>query len=334
MEKQKRRFVGLSSAERSEISILRKRGCSMREIAKALGRSPNTISYELKHNSVVVEGTHALSYDPLKAKQKSRVSRRSRRYQWRKIEHTPALRAFVIEKLETHDWSPDAIAGYLKQEQSALPTVGKDQIYAWLYSSRGQAYCQHLLSERYRPKRHNENKTGRVMIPDRVSITERPPEVAARKETGHWEGDTVVSGKRTGGKAALAVLQERTTRFVAVTIIPSLKPVSFTNAAVAMLTGKQIHSLSLDNGIENKQHAGITSATGAGVYFCDPYSSYQKGGVENANKMIRRYVPKGCDIGRFTQTQLDDFVAKINNKPRRCLGYKSALQLAELKGII
>lgn len=101
-----------------------------------------------------------------------------------------------------------------------------------------------------------------------------------------------------------------------------------------MLTGKQIRTLSLDNGIENKQHAGIASATGAGIYFCDPYSSYQKGGVENANKMLRRYVPKGCDIGRFSQLQLDDFVAKINNKPRRCLGYKSALQLAQLKGVI
>jgi IS30 family transposase len=306
----------------------------MREIAKALGRSPNTVSYELKKNSVVADGENVPTYDPLKAKQKSRVSRRSRRYQWRKIEHYPSLRAFVIDKLETHDWSPDAIAGYLKQEQSALPTVGKDQIYAWLYSSRGQAYCHHLLSRRYRPKRHNEHKTERTMIPNRISITERPTVVEDRIEPGHWEGDTVVSGKRTGGKAALAVLQERTTRFLTATVIPNLKPASFTSAACAMLRSKTIHTLSLDNGIENKQHTGITSATGAGVYFTDPYSSYQKGGVENANKMLRRYVPKGCDIGRFSQLQLDDFVAKINNKPRRCLGYKSALQLAELKGIV
>jgi IS30 family transposase len=332
MEK-KKRFTGLSSAERSEISILRERGCSMREIAKALGRSPNTISYELKKNSVVAVGANEPTYDPQKAKQKARVSRRSRRYQWRKIEHYPSLRAFVIEKLETHDWSPDVIAGHLKHQQSALPTVGKDQIYAWLYSSRGQAYCQHLLSKRYRPKRHNENETDRVMIPDRVSITERPEAVEDRLESGHWEGDTVVSGKRTGGKAALAVLQERMTRFLAVTVIPNLKPASFTDATATMLTGKQAHTLSLDNGIENKQHAGITSATGAGVYFCDPYSSWQKGGVENANKMIRRYVPKGCDISRFTQEQIDDFVVKINNKPRRCLGYKSALQLATEKGL-
>ncbi len=327
MREKKKKFVGLSSAERSEIAILRKRGCSMREIATVLGRSPNTVSYELKNNSVNGE------YDARKAKQKSRVSRRSRRHHWRKIEQHPALRAFIIEKLETHDWSPDAIAGYLTREQSTLPAVGKDQIYAWLYSSRGQAYCHHLLSQRYRPRHRGTKKNEQAMIPDRTSITERPVTVEDRVEPGHWEGDTIVSGKRTGGKAALAVLQERTTRLLTVTVIPNLKPTSFTSAAVVMLAGKVIHTLSLDNGIENKQHADITSATGAGVYFCDPYSSWQKGGVENGNKMLRRYIPKGCDITRFTQSQLDDFVAKINNKPRRCLGYKSALQLAVEKGL-
>jgi IS30 family transposase len=109
----KNKFVGLSSAERSEISILRTKGHSMRDIAKVLGRSPNTVSYEIKHNSVTAEGADEPTYDPLKAKQKARVSRRSRRHQWQKIEQHPSLRAFVIDKLETHDWSPDAIAGYL-----------------------------------------------------------------------------------------------------------------------------------------------------------------------------------------------------------------------------
>jgi len=322
-------FTGLSDAERSEISILLKRDCSLREIAQALGRSPNTVSYEVKTNSV--NG----AYDPLKAKAKSRISRRSRRYQWRKIEHHPALRTFIIEKLSPpNHWSPDSIAGYLKHEQSELPTVGKDQIYAWLYSSYGQPYCQHLLSERYKPKHRNENKTDRVMIPDRVSITERPPSVEDRQEAGHWEGDTVVSGKRTHGKAALAVAQERTTRLIGAILIPNLKPESFTQATNDMLTDKRALTLSLDNGIENKQHAAITAATGVAVYFCDPYSSYQKGGVEHANKMLRRYLPKGCDLGNYTQAQVDDFVATLNRKPRRCLGYKSALQCATEKGII
>jgi IS30 family transposase len=120
---------------------------------------------------------------------------------------------------------------------------------------------------------------------------------------------------------------------LAACLIPNLKPESFTRAAIAMLGGKQAHTLSLDNGIENKQWQGITDATGVDVFFCDAYSSWQKGGVENGNKMLRRYLPKGCDLGNYTQPQVDDYVARINNKPRRCLGYKSALQYANEKGI-
>jgi IS30 family transposase len=331
MEKQPR-FKGLSNPERSEIAILLKRGCSKREIAHALGRSPNTISYEVKHNS-----TNGV-YNPRKAKDKARVSRRSRRYQWQKIEHHPKLRDFIIEKLKDDDWSPDSIAGYLKHEQpdssDKLPYVSTPQIYAWLYSSRGQPYCQYLLSKQYKPKPRKKNKTERVMIPNRVGIEKRPAIVATRERPGDWEADTIVSGKKTHSKAALAVAQERQTRLLGIRLIPNLKPATFSTATITMLERKLTHTLSLDNGIENKQHEDITSATGAVIYFCDPYSSYQKGGVENGNKMIRRYVPKGCDVGTFTQEQIDVFVAKINRKPRRCLGYKSALQLALEKGII
>lgn len=320
------RYKGLGSSERSEISILVLRGCSLREIAKALGRSPNTVSYELRKNSV--NGI----YDPLKAKQKSRASRRSRRFQWQKIEQDTALRNYVIAGLKA-GWNPDEISGCMKREGQPF-YVGKTIIYDWLYSARGQPYCQYLPSKQYKPKHRNKSKTERVMIPDRTPITERPASVETRHEVGHWEGDTVVSGKRTNGKAALAVVQERSTRLIGATLMPNLKPESFTEATNRMLAGKQALTLSLDNGIENKRHQDITDVTGVEVFFCAPYSSYQKGSVEHANKMLRRYLPKGCNLGQFTQAQVDDFVATINRKPRRCLGFKSALQLAEEKGLI
>jgi IS30 family transposase len=321
-----KKYVGLSDADRSQIQVLLKRKNSIREIAQALERSPNTISREITVHSS--NGT----YNAKRAKDKAREDRRSRRYQWRTIEHHPELRAFIIEKLSSKDWSPDSIAAELKK-QTALPTVSKDQIYDWLYSSYGQPYCQYLCTKRYKPKKRAP-KTERVMIPDRVPITERPPEASDRKQPGHWEGDTIVSGKRTHSKAALVVIQERSTRLLSAQLIPNLKPESFSAAVVRLLNGKQVSTLTLDNGIENKQHATITAITGADVYFCDPYSSYQKGGVENGNKMIRRYVPKGCDLGMFTQKQIDEFIDKINNKPRRCLGYKSAVELAIEKGVI
>jgi IS30 family transposase len=128
-----------------------------------------------------------------------------------------------------------------------------------------------------------------VLIPDRVGLEQRPEAVAGRTEPGHWEGDTVVSGKRTGGRAALAVFVERETRLVAAQLIPDLKPDSFTAAATSCLEGKQVRTPTLDNGQENRQHQALAKATGAEVYFTDPYSSWQKGSVEHVNKLLRGY---------------------------------------------
>jgi IS30 family transposase len=192
MQKQQR-YVGLSDAERSEIEILLGRKCGVREIARTLGRSPNTISREVRVNSV--DG----KYVARKAKQKSRVARRSRRYQWRKIEHNPALRSFVVERLAPPwHWSPDEIDGYLRAHPELGFTVSKTQLYAWLYSSYGQPYCQYLYSQRYHARKRPANKTERVMIPDRTPVQKRPEVANDRTVPGAWEFDSVVSSKRCG----------------------------------------------------------------------------------------------------------------------------------------
>jgi IS30 family transposase len=325
----KKMYVGLSDAERSEIEILIRRKCGIREIARTLGRSPNTISREIQINGV------AGAYVARKAKQKSRVSQRSRRYQWRKIEHMPALRAFVIEKLAPpYHWSPDEIDGHLQAHPGLGFTVGKTQLYAWLYSSYGQPYCQHLYARRYRPRKRSATKTERAMIPERIPIQERPVAVQDRTVAGAWEFDSVVSSKQSGSRYSLAVTLERSTRYLSVCVVPNLKPAAYAFAITNLLHGKLVTSLTTDNGIENKAHAAVTAATGAAVYFTDPYSSWQKGGVENGNKMLRRYFPKGTDFSTVTQNSVDQAVNTINNKPRRCLGYKSALELAVEKGVI
>jgi len=324
-----KKYVGLSDAERSEIATNLGRGFSMRAIAKALERSPNTISLEVKNNSV--DG----HYNAKKAKAKSRVSRRSRRFQWRKIEQNPKLRSFIIEHLAPpHDWSPRAISGYLRKQQTELPYVSTKGLYDWLYSSLGQPYCQYLCTKRYRPKKQPENKTQRVMIPDRVSITERPASVGDRSEAGDWEYDSIVSSKRSGSTAALAVAQERVTKLVRVELVLNLKPAPYAETIIRLVVGFLVRTMTTDNGIENKQHKLITAATKALVYFTDPYSSWQKGGVENVNKMLRRYFPKGTNFSNVTQEQVDEAVRRINNKPRASLGFKSALQCAQEKGLL
>lgn len=321
------KYVALGDAERSEIEILLGRGCSLREIARVLGRSPNTISREIKVNSVGGQ------YLARKAKPKSRLSRRSRRFQWRKIEQYPALRLFVIQSLKD-GWNPDEIAGYLKYRQDELPSVSKSQLYAWLRSSRGQQYCCYLASRRYRVRRRPPVAAKKVLIPDRVSITERPAGATNRTRYGHWEGDCIVSSKRSGSKVALAVFVERRSRYLQAMLIPDLKPESFTTAAVSCLRGKKARSLTLDNGIETRDHRTIAKATGARTFFCDPYSSWQKGSVEQANGLIRQYIPKGSDLNNFDQAYVESVVDRLNRKPRRCLGYYSALELAEEKGLL
>lgn len=317
----------ITDAERSEIDILHTKGYSARSIAKALGRSPNTIAAELKRNSYR-DGTYAAA----RAKQKAYVRRKYAKYQGKRIQEDDELRSFIVCKLTEH-WNPDEIAGYLRGNPGLGYYASKTSIYEWLRSAWGQQYCDLLYSKRYNCKPRKPNKTARVMIPDRTSITERPLAALDRAEAGHCEYDSVVSSKRSGSTFALAVLSERSTRLVRAQLVPNLKPAPYAQTITGLAKGLQTRTMTTDNGIENKQHRRITKKTGVPVFFTDPYSSWQKGGVENANKMLRRYFPKGTDFATVSQTDVADALTRINNKPRKILGYKSSLQIAQEKGL-
>ena len=318
----------LTDAERSEIEILHSRGYSARAIAKVLGRSPNTVADELKRNCYK-DGR----YVAVRAKQKAYVRRKYAKYQGKKIQEDDELRSFIILKL-FECWNPDEIAGYLKSNPVLGIYASKTAIYEWLRSEWGQQYCSLLYSRRYRRKPRQQNKTDHVMIPDRVALTERPVAALDRVEPGHCEYDSIVSSKRSGSTVALAVLVERSSRLVRATLVPNLKPEPYARTIARLTKGLTTRSLTTDNGIENKQHRLVTKKTGAPVFFTDPYSSWQKGGVENANKMLRRYFPKGTDFATVSQTDVAYALARINNKPRKILGYKSSLQVAKEKGLI
>ena len=318
----------ITDAERSEIDILHGKGYSARSIAKALGRSPNTIAAELKRNSYQ-DGR----YIAARAKQKAYVRRKYARYQGKKIQEDDELRAFIILKLSER-WNPDEIAGYLRVNPALGPSASKTAIYEWLRSAWGQQYCVLLYSQRYQRKPRRKNKTDRVMIPDRTSITERPLAALGRVELGHCEYDSIVSSKRSGSTAALAVVAERSSRLIRASLVPNLKPEPYATTISRLVQGLNTRTMTTDNGIENRHHRLITRKTGAPVFFTDPYSSWQKGGVENANKMLRQYFPKGTDFATVSQTDVVYALECINNKPRKILGYKSSLQVAKEKGLI
>lgn len=304
------------------MGILLEKKYSLRAIARSMGRSPNTISYEIKENSV------KNTYKPKEAHAKARLRKRMRKLQWSKIEESTELKKFVISKLKKH-WNPDEIAGYMKKNPGVYPErVSKTAIYEWLRTSRGERYCKLLYSKRKRVKKR-KSKSKRVMIQNRVSIHTRSAGINNRTRFGHWEGDTVVS-KRGSSKVAVSTMIERKSRLFCARKVGSLKPSVCARAQRKMLSGKKALSMTYDNGIENKHHEKL----GIPTFFCDPYSSWQRGGDENGNKMLRRYFPKGTDFSLVSQKQIDKAVLLINKKPRKVLGYRSSLEVASEAGII
>lgn len=313
------KWKNISLAERGEISILWSKGYSIRSIAKSMARSPNTISYEIKNN--LTKG----SYDPKKAHAKSRLRKRRRRLQWMKIEENRELRQYIIKGLR-NKWNPDEISGRMIKEKQPF-FVSKNSIYRWLYSNRGQRYCPLLYSKRY----HRRKRTGskkRVLIPERVDISRRLLGCEHRTRYGHWEKDAIVS--RQGISASLAVTKERKSRLVLAQKVKNMSPVDHERATRKMLEAKKVLSITRDNGIENIYH----TETPIPSFFCRPYASWQKGGIENANKLIRRFFPKGTDFRFVTQEEVDQAIFLINNKPRKILKYKTALEVARAAGII
>lgn len=326
----------LSNEDRSEIQILNTKGYSARSIARALGRSPNTIAEEIRRNScgtdartvVEVRGTYIAAI----AKQKAYVRRKYARYQGKKIQENDELRSFIIEKLQAH-WNPDEIAGFLKANPQYGFYASKTAIYEWLRSEWGQRYCDHLYSKRRYVRRRRPKKTERQSIPDRISIDKRYVGATNRTRYGHWEQDAIVSGKRSGSTAALTVMQERKSRYVHAGLTTSMKPAEHVAVSKDLTKDARVMSVTYDNGIENRDHTELRER-GIATFFTDPYSSWQKGSVENANKMLRRYFPKGTDFATITQTDVVEALTRINNKPRKILGYKSSLQVAKEKGVL
>ena len=309
----------LKLSDRLEIKILLDKGYSLRVIARSMDRGHNTVSYEVRKNGGVT------GYNPVNADIYARTRKKDTRKEWSKIEHNTEMRTYIIECLERH-WNPDEISGRMKLDLKPW-YASKTAIYEWLWSVYGQKYCVHLYSHRYHKKPHLK-KTERVMIPNRVSIKYRPEVINDRSESGHWERDTIVSRKRCSGGISTGL--ERVSRLIDATKVVSMSTFEHMEAVEKQKKKYLTLSETFDNGIENKAYESL----GIPSYFCEPYSSWEKGGVENANKMIRRYFPKGTNFRKISQKLIDQIVFIINSKPRKILGYKTALEVARECGII
>jgi IS30 family transposase len=310
----------LSFAEREEIALASARGESMRCIARRLGRSPATVSRELRRNADRdgchrATTAHALAWG------------RAGRPKPAKLATNLALRAKVQDYLACR-YSPEQIAGRLRVEFPDDPEmrVSPETIYQSLYvQSRGAlrrdlAKCLRTGRALRQPGRKAGQRKNRV--PDMVNISQRPAEAADRAVPGHWEGDLLI-GKRNA--TAIATLVERSTGYAMLVALPDgYKPEQVAPALAAKiqtLPETLRRSLTWDQGPEMRDWKQIRVDAGVEVYFCDPHAPWQRGSNENTNGLLRQYFPKGTDFSGVTEAALDAVAKELNDRPRKRLGF-------------
>jgi transposase, IS30 family len=312
-----KKYTHIKKAERTEIAFLLKKGYGVRDIAEALTRSVGTISDEIHRNSV--KGV----YDPAKADHKAYVKRKYSKYQGMKIVRNRELWDYTEEKLQ-EDWSPEEIAGRIKHVDTHITYASYQAIYKFVYSVYGRRLEQYL---RYKGKKRKPRGRVKVMkLENRVFIDARPKIIEKRTRFGDWEGDFIVSGKN--GTGVLLVLHERKARYTIIRKIMFRSP-ALVNQYIQEMFGIVVcfNSLTLDNDIAFRKHEELSDLLGRVVYFCHPYHSWEKGAVENTNKLIRQYIPKGSDISRYTDKEVQKIEDKLNSRPRTCLRYQTPLEV-------
>ena len=317
----------LSLVEREEISRGLSAGLSIRAIARGIGRAPSTASREVARNQgrnryrATSADTHAWS--------------KARRPKTCRLATSDGLRDIVAEKLG-FDWSPEQIAGWLKIRfpgDSAMQ-VSHETIYRTLFiqtrgALRGEL-VKHLRSGRVMRRSRHASTAGqpRGQIIDAVSIRERPAEVEDRAVPGHWEGDMISGSANTH----IGTLVERHSRLTLLVKLPGKDAPTVAKAIarkIVQLPADLRRTLTWDRGPEMAQHRALSVATDVKVYFCDPQSPWQRGTNENTNRLLRQYFPKKTPLGCFSQSHLNAVARRLNERPRKTLGFRTPADLFE-----
>ena len=308
----------LQLAEREEISRCLAAGHSIRAIARTLGRAPSTISREIARNGgerayrATLADRHAWE--------------RARRPQQPLLARHPRLRQWVANQLE-RDWSPRQISIGLQKDfpDDAHMRVSHETIYRSLFLQARNVLKAELIKHLRRAGYMRRPKAAACPVPvlaEGISIRERPPEVEDRAVPGHWEGDLLMGGQ----SSQIATLVERHSRYVMLVKIDSKDTVCVTQALakhIRRLPAELRRSLTWDRGSEMAGHKDFTIATDMKVYICDPRSPWQRGSNENTNGLLRQYFPKGQDLSRVTQPELNRVAGLLNERPRETLNWQS-----------
>ena len=301
------KYLHFTKSSRNELSILLKKGYSLRNIGDVLKKSPSSISREVKENSVNGE------YDPDKANHKAYFKRWNSKYQTMKISLNPKLEKYIMEKLRA-GWSPQSIAERLKTENRGKSVISFKLIYQWFNTPQGQLYKKCIPSKRCHWIRRTSGVTS-MPIKDRIFIGRRPAVINQRKRIGDFECDALGSLKSESERAVGVV--DRKARFLDLKKVGRLK--ESMSAYKQMLKIHNALSATMDNGPENARYRQLEIP----AYFCDPYSSWQKATVENTFQRLRRFIPKKARLSEYSNDDISAIVDTMNNMPRECLNWKT-----------
>jgi len=316
-------YKRLSVTDRVTIMLRRRDGHGVRSIARLLGRDPGTISREVSRQPY--HGT--LPYEATRAEAHAFAGSRRCRNR-RKLRPGEALFEAVAAYLR-QGWSPLQIAGRLRRmhPDDGAQRVCHETIYRALYALPRGALRRELLAclrqgrKTRRPRSRGADRRNRIA--EELRIAARPDEVAERLVAGHWEGDLL---KGAFNRSAVGTLVERTSRLVLIARLEGLDALAAQHGferLFAPVPPALRKTLTYDRGSEMARHAALTATTGVKVYFADPYSPWQRGSNENANGLIRQYLPKGSDLAGHSQDDLDHVADRLNNRPRKVLDFRT-----------
>ncbi len=305
-------YCQLSLEERCSIARLHEAGQSIRQIAAALDRQPSTIARELKRN-----GGNKIGYRPDYAQAQAQA----RRWSGARLDREDALRETILDRL-ADGWSPEQVAGRLARE-AGHRVISHETIYRFVHAqlkrTNDRRWRHYLPRAKY--KRGWRTKGGWPRRTDRVSIHDRPSDIATRQQPGHWEADAMLFS--IAGQAIL-VAHERHSRLTIALSQPSLKADPVAAALIRMLQPLPPalrRSITFDNGTEFARHQHIALQLQTQTFFCDPRAPWQKGGVENAIGRLRRNLPRNTNLDALPGFALDAILAAHNNTPRKCLDF-------------
>jgi IS30 family transposase len=309
-------YTHLTEEDREKIHIGLLEGKSLREIGLEVKRSSSTISRELSRNAPPIRTKYYLPH-------RAQVRAEDRRHvaSHRKRLKSPQIKAYVTRQLK-RKWSPEMIAGRIG-ELGWKETISYEAIYQWVYSEARELITYLPRSHRLRQKRGHSRKHRKAHIPGRIPIEKRSAIVASRKRIGDWEADTIVSRK---SKATLQLIVERKTRYAFLNWMPNREAATMrkaVNKSLCQLPFVFRRTITFDNGVENTEHQAINSILGTRSYFCTPYTSQERGTVENRVGLVRWYFPKGMDFAKLSRKDVKQVEYWLNNRPMKLLGFQT-----------